>query len=242
VPAANPGRPQLIDDVSVTATRQEQRVLDLPFTAECVPGATLRREQMTASVPEALAETPGVVVQQTARSQGSPFLRGFTGFRTVASVDGIHLNNSTFRDGPNQYWSTINALAISRLEAVKVPGSVIYGSAAVGGTVNALMREPNYGFGSGAHWSGATYHRYGSAERAHLGRLEFGPAEREHWGFWPRPTATWRVVRAWACGRTRVTIRETWISRWVTSSRRVRNSPCLSAHRTGRREAHAPHG
>ena len=76
MPAANPGRPQLIDDVSVTATRQEQRVLDLPFTAERVPGATLRREQMTASVPEALAETPGVVVQQTAR--------GYTGFRTVA--------------------------------------------------------------------------------------------------------------------------------------------------------------
>ena len=97
----------------------------------------LRREQMAASVPEALSETPGVLVQQTAHGQGSPYLRGFTGFRTVALVDGIRLNNSTFRDGPNQYWSTIDALAITRLEVVKGPASVMYGSDAVGGTVNA---------------------------------------------------------------------------------------------------------
>jgi hypothetical protein len=34
------------------------------------------------TLPEALAELPGVMVQKTARGQGSPFIRGFTGFRT----------------------------------------------------------------------------------------------------------------------------------------------------------------
>jgi hemoglobin/transferrin/lactoferrin receptor protein len=172
-----------LEEVIVTATRHEQRQLDLPFATQRIPGAFLRREQMVASVPEALRGSPGVLVQQTARGQGSPYLRGFTGFRTVALVDGIRLNNSTFRDGPNQYWSTIDALAVDRLEVVKGPGSVMYGSDAVGGAINALMRAPRYSLGEGVHWGGAAYYRFGSAERAHLGRGEFTGAEQERWGF-----------------------------------------------------------
>lgn len=172
-----------LEEVIVTATRSEERGLSLPYTAERIPGAPLRREQMAATVPEALTAVPGVLVQQTARGQGSPFLRGFTGFRTVALVDGIRLNNSTFREGPNQYWSTIDALAVERLEVVKGPSSVMYGSDAVGGSVNALMRAPHYGIDENVRWSGGSYYRFGSAERAHLGRGEFGAGERERWGF-----------------------------------------------------------
>lgn len=174
---------QRLGEVVVTATRHGEKVLDLPYATENVPGGVLRREQMAASVPEALSETPGVLAQQTARGQGSPYMRGFTGFRTVALVDGIRLNNSTFRDGPNQYWSTIDALAVAHLEVVKGPASVMYGSDAVGGTVNALMRGPHYGLGEDTRWSGATYYHFSSAERAHVGRGELGAATRDHWGF-----------------------------------------------------------
>lgn len=172
-----------LDELIVTATRREQLPQNLPFATRSIVGTVLRREQMAASVPEALLEMPGVLVQQTARGQGSPFLRGFTGFRTVALVDGIRLNNSTFRDGPNQYWSTVDSLGVDRLEVIKGPGSVMYGSDAVGGTVNALMRAPGYRDGRGVNWGGAAFYRFGSAEAAHLGRGEFGGSEREDWGF-----------------------------------------------------------
>ena len=85
---------------------------------------------------------PSVMVQKTGYGQGSPYLRGFTGFRTLMMVDGIRLNNSTFRDGPNQYWNTVDPWSVARYEAVMGPASVLYGSDAVGGAVNALSFAP----------------------------------------------------------------------------------------------------
>ena len=46
-------------------------------------------------LPESFAETPGVLVQKTANGHGSPFIRGFTGFRNLLLVDGIRLNSRT---------------------------------------------------------------------------------------------------------------------------------------------------
>jgi hemoglobin/transferrin/lactoferrin receptor protein len=173
----------MVRDLHYTATRHGQRPLELPYMTVQTRSYAIRNEQMAASVPEALLESPGVMVQQTSHGQGSPFIRGFTGFRTLMLVDGIRLNNSTFRDGPNQYWSTVDALAVERLELVKGPASVMYGSDAIGGTVNALMRAPGYGIRPGLKWKGASYYRFGSAERAHLGRTELSGADLEQWGF-----------------------------------------------------------
>lgn len=176
--------PDIVDlpALFVTATRQPEPALRLPFATDTVMRVPLRNEQMTASVPEALLRTPGVMVQQTSRGQGSPYLRGFTGFRTLLLVDGIRLNNSTFREGPNQYSATIDALALERIEVVKGPGSVMYGSDAVGGTINSIFRGPQYGSGPGTFWSGAAYYRHGSAEDAHLGRGEAGVSGADRWG------------------------------------------------------------
>jgi len=85
---------------------------------------------------------PGVMVQKTGHGQGSPYIRGFTGFRTLLMIDGIRLNNAVFRDGPNQYWNTVDPFSIERLEVVKGPSSVLYGSDAIGGTVNVITRGP----------------------------------------------------------------------------------------------------
>src|SRR5688572_29980713 len=132
----------ILEETVVTATRTEQTVFDVPYTAHVIDRADFIERRNVRTFPDALRDIPGVMVQRTAYGQASPFIRGFTGFRTLALIDGIRLNNASFREGPNQYWGTIDQYTINRLEVVKGPSSVLYGSDAIGGTVNAITRKP----------------------------------------------------------------------------------------------------
>jgi hemoglobin/transferrin/lactoferrin receptor protein len=162
--------PTALPAVVVTATQAPADPFDVPFSSTALTSADFER-QLPRTLPNALQELPGVMVQKTAYGQGSPYVRGFTGFRTLMLVDGIRLNNSVFRDGPNQYWNTIDPLSLERLEIVKGPSSVLFGSDAIGGTVNALTLG-RLEFGSGFDWDARTFYRYATAENSHTGRAE----------------------------------------------------------------------
>ncbi len=99
-------------------------------------------ERMPRSSPDALRYEPGVYVQQTAHSQGSAYVRGVTGQQTVLLFDGVRMNNSTYRQGPNQYFFTVDSRAVSSIEVVRGSASVLYGSDAIGGALAAHPIEP----------------------------------------------------------------------------------------------------
>jgi len=109
-------------------------------------GSIVTREELEQklprSAPDALQGEPGVYLQQTAHGQGSPYLRGLTGQQTVMFFDGVRLNNSTFRQGPNQYFFTIDARTIQQLEVVRGSASTRYGSDALGGALLSTPVEP----------------------------------------------------------------------------------------------------
>lgn len=105
--------------ITVTATRGPLNNLDSPAIVHSRDAVELRMQRQVRTTPESLRDLPGVMVQKTGHGQGSPYIRGFTGFRTLFLIDGIRLNNSTFRDGPNQYWNTVDPLSVGSLELVK---------------------------------------------------------------------------------------------------------------------------
>lgn len=115
---------------------------------EQIPSATTKvsrrelDERLPRSAPDALHWEPGVYVQQTAHSQGSAYVRGVTGQQTVMLFDGVRLNNSTYRQGPNQYFFTIDSHTVSSLEVTRGSGSVLWGSDALGGVLAAHPIEP----------------------------------------------------------------------------------------------------
>lgn len=180
-PGADSSLPDAPDEIVVTATRKKQEQFDAPSSATVVSGKKIE-ENVSRTLPEALATVPSVMVQKTAYGQGSPYIRGFTGFHNLMLVDGIRLNNSVFRSGPNQYWSTVDSHIAERLEVVRGPSSVLYGSDAVGGVVNLISRSRK-SFEPGYHMGGELFFRWSEAEDSFTERLQLEGNAGEDFGF-----------------------------------------------------------
>jgi hemoglobin/transferrin/lactoferrin receptor protein len=122
------------------------------------------------TMPEALTGLPSVMVQKTALGQSSPYLRGLTGYHNVLLVDGIRVNHSAMRSGPNQYWSTVELLGAGRLELIRGPHGIKHGADAIGGVVNVLSAKPFF-TNKGNQTDGQLFTRFSSAESSWMGRL-----------------------------------------------------------------------
>ncbi|MDZ7607903.1 MAG: TonB-dependent receptor [Cyclobacteriaceae bacterium] len=121
------------------------------------------------SMPQTMAYVPGVFIQKTNHGGGSAFVRGLTGYQTLMMLDGIRLNNSTYRSGPNQYLNTIDPLMISRVEVLRGNGSVQYGSDAIGGTIQMFSLTPEF-TEQGWHVGGDMYGKFWSSDMEQTAR------------------------------------------------------------------------
>lgn len=167
----------------ITALRYKQDLTSTPYSVESMDETALTAPQFR-TLPDALGSLPGVMNQKTAQGHGSPYIRGFTSFRNLMLIDGIRFNNSVFRDGPNQYWNTIDSYGLGGLELVRGPGSTLYGSDAIGGTVNALTRGTRYleVTPDQLYWGGTLDYRYDTAGDSNVLRLETLLGKGDKWG------------------------------------------------------------
>lgn len=122
------------------------------------------RRKNARTLPEVLMEEAGIFVQQTNYGGGSPIIRGLVGKQILILVDGVKLNNATYRFGPVQYLNTIDLNLVERIEIVRGVGSVL-GSDALGGTINIITKKgpatlQNMPIG------GSLFSRYSSADNA----------------------------------------------------------------------------
>lgn len=160
--------PEPDDELVITATRRPEAAFWLPAATTRVGAGALGFGADGRGLPHALRRAPSVLLQKTGPGQTSPFVRGWTGFRTLTLVDGVRLNNSVWRSGPNQYVGTLDPWAFGSLELVRGPGAVLWGSDAVGGTLHARTAAPDATRG----WSTTYALRWASAERAGSHRVE----------------------------------------------------------------------
>jgi len=115
-------------------------LFDAPAAASIRSRGEIDRRQAP-DMFHALQNEVGVLLQSTAAGQASPFMRGLTGQQVLILIDGIRLNNSIFRRGPNQYFNTIDPGMVDHIEVLRGQGSVLWGSDAIGGAINVVTRS-----------------------------------------------------------------------------------------------------
>ncbi len=129
--------------ISITADRPGRSARDAATPINMIQEEAIA-ERASRTTAETLREEPGVAVQKTSHGGGSPIIRGLSSNRVLILVDGIRLNNSTFRLGNHQYLTTIDYQAAQGIEVVRGPTSVLYGSDAMGGTINVITRRAQF--------------------------------------------------------------------------------------------------
>jgi TonB-dependent heme/hemoglobin receptor len=166
--------PKIIKLAEVTSTAS--RHLETIFKSQMNVTIAAREKISARTSPntaDALREIPGVLVQKTTAGHGAPVIRGMIGKDVLLLYNGIRLNKPTFRFGANQYMNTINVESLDRIEVTKGPGSVMYGSDAIGGVIN-MISEPSQIGESGNGFPYSVSSRYGTADQSRLLNAAFG--------------------------------------------------------------------
>ncbi len=127
--------------VTVTATRAPTEVSKVPQPVTVVDSASIR-EKAPNSAADLLKEAPGVDVVGTGPNQGRPSIRGQRGQRILLLQDGLRMNNNRRQQDFGELPALVDVDQIDRIEVVRGPSSVLYGSDAIGGVINLITRAP----------------------------------------------------------------------------------------------------
>lgn len=124
----------------VTAPRSAATVTTTRADMVVVKGEDLVRTGER-SLPRALGRAAGVWIQESNLGGGSPVIRGLLGNQILILIDGVRLNDSTTRLGPNESLNSIDPAIIERVEVYHGTASVLYGSDAIGGVIAIWTRS-----------------------------------------------------------------------------------------------------
>jgi len=151
-----------LDEVVVSATKWSQQSNDVPGKIAIIqPKEISLQNPQTAA--DMLAASGKVFVQKSQQGGGSPMIRGFATNRLLYTVDGIRMNTAIFRAGNIQNIISLDPLAIEEAEVLFGPGSVIYGSDAIGGVMSFQTLTPQLSVGNTTLFTGNAVTRYSSA-------------------------------------------------------------------------------
>lgn len=127
-----------LDEVKVTAGRVEQELMDVNMSVSVITQEEIRRSSAR-NVGELLEDIPGVRINNDG-GQGMKRIkiRGEDAFRTLVMIDGQKVSEHKSMSGSPML---IDPSMIERIEVIKGPASVLYGSDAIGGAINIITKK-----------------------------------------------------------------------------------------------------
>jgi len=160
-----------IDQVVISASKWNQTLRDIPTKV-----TSISRNEIALQNPQTAADLLGisgeVYIQKSQQGGGSPMIRGFATNRLLITVDGVRMNNAIFRSGNLQNVISLDPFAIEKTEVLFGPGSVIYGSDAIGGVMSFYTLSPKFSAQSKALISGSASTRYSTANSEKTGHFD----------------------------------------------------------------------
>jgi len=130
-----------IDEIVVSASKFEEKRKDVAQKIQVIRSSEIQ-EINQSSTADVLASTGNVMVQKSQLGGGSPIIRGFEANRVLMVIDGVRMNNAIYRGGHLQNIITLDNAIMDRVEVVYGPGSVVYGSDALGGVMSFTTKDP----------------------------------------------------------------------------------------------------
>jgi hemoglobin/transferrin/lactoferrin receptor protein len=125
-------------EIIVTGARYPRAYYQSPQALSFINSVQLR-EQSPIVIGDMLSMLPGVDISKDSPWEQRPVLRGLSGQRVLVLMDGTPMNSAR-GNGPHP--SLVDPSQIERVEVVRGPASVAYGSDALGGVINIITRQP----------------------------------------------------------------------------------------------------
>lgn len=126
------------EQVIVTASGTEQSSFESFQTVNTVT-ADIIAQRASSSIGEVLENESGVTKRSFGSGSSRPVIRGFDGDRVLVAQDGIRTGSLGSQSG--DHGEPIDTLGVERIEVVKGPATLLYGSNAIGGVVNAITNH-----------------------------------------------------------------------------------------------------
>ncbi len=147
--AAEPLQEFALDEMVVTATRTESKVVDVPVNTTVIPASKIEARHYQ-DVAEVLRDVPGASVMDTGVGAGEKKIVLNGDDRVLVLVDGRRVNfDMGAASGRSSYDLKMlpDVSTIERVEVIKGHGGALYGSDAVGGVVNIITKKMDHSYG-----------------------------------------------------------------------------------------------
>lgn len=128
------------EDVVVTASRVEQQLADVNMSVSVITSEQIQQDAGATTIADLLESTvPGIRVNNDG-GQGIDRIkiRGENSFRTVVMIDGQRISEQKSMSGVPLL---IDPSQVERIEVIRGPASVLYGSDAIGGAINIITKK-----------------------------------------------------------------------------------------------------
>lgn len=151
-------------EVIVSVNKWEQKLNEVPNKIVKINKLDiLRNNPQTAA--DLLGQTGAVFIQKSQLGGGSPMIRGFASNRVLLVIDGVRMNNAIYRSGNLQNLISIDALSTETAEVIFGPGSLIYGSDAIGGVMDFHTLDAKFSSSKITLVKGSILGRYSTANK-----------------------------------------------------------------------------